>query len=154
MPKTKLFVDQTIEINAPAPKVWEAITRRENSDLWTKEFSSGGPNFHIESDWRLGSPVQWKGQDGTLIVNGTVTALLPNKLLRFTVFDVRNERKLDVTEKDGITFEFNEANGKTELHVLQGDFSVLPEGKKYRDMSDQTWTRVLPIIKKIAENNQ
>lgn len=132
---TKLFVDKKIEINAVASKVWEAITKRENSDQWVLEFSSGGPQFHIESDWNLGSPVLWKGKDGVVNVEGIVTAREQNKLLRFTVFDVRSLQKIDVNEEDGITFELAEDNGMTILHILQGDFSPMEDGEFYRDAS-------------------
>jgi len=148
----KLYVDQTVTINAPATKVWEALTKPESTAQWAKEFSSGGPEFHIESDWQMGSPVEWKGADGTVIVEGNVTALEPLKLLRFTVFDTRSERP-KVGPEDGITFQLSEQNGQTSLHVLQGDFSTIPDGngQKYRDKSAETWSRVLPIVKKIAE---
>jgi uncharacterized protein YndB with AHSA1/START domain len=145
----KLFVEKTIEINAPASKVWNALTRREYTDQWVLEFS-GGAEFHIESDWKFGSPVLWKGQDGSVIVQGNVTALEPQKFLRFTVFDVRGE-KPPVTDEDGITYQLTEQNGKTLLKVSQGDFSTLAEGEKYRDMSAEIWDRVLPKVKAIAE---
>jgi uncharacterized protein YndB with AHSA1/START domain len=146
----KLFVDKTIEINAPTAKVWDALTKREYTDRWALEFSSGGPQFHIESDWKLNSPVLWKGEDGRVIVEGNVTALEPQKLLRFTVFDVRMENP-PITEDDGITYELSKKNGKTKLHVRQGDFSALDDGEKYRDMSAQVWDRVLPKVKELAE---
>jgi uncharacterized protein YndB with AHSA1/START domain len=148
----KLFVDKTIEINASASRVWDAITKRENTDRWALEFSSGGPEFHIESNWVINSPVLWKGQDGTVIVEGKVTAVEQNQFLRFTVNDVRSEEKALVSEEDGITFQLSEENGKTTLHILQGDFSVMPEGKKYRDLSAEIWDKVLPIIKEIGES--
>ena len=112
----KLFVNKTIEINAPASKVWYALTRREYTDQWAIEFT-GGAEFHIESDWKLGSPVLWTGQDGNVIVQGNVTALEPQKFLRFTVFDVRGE-KPPVTDEDGITYELTEQDGKTLLQDL------------------------------------
>lgn len=149
----KLFVDQTIEIKAPASKVWDAITKRENTGQWAKEFSSGGPEFHIESNWQLESPVLWKGQDGTVIVEGNVTALEPNKLLRFTVFDVRSPERPTVTEKDGITFQLSEEYRKTTLHILHGDFSAMTDGEKYRDASAEIWDKVLPRIKELAESS-
>ena len=148
----KLFVDKTIEINVPASKVWNALTRREYTDQWALEFS-GGAEFHIESDWKLGSPVLWEGQDGSVIVQGNVTALEPNKFLRFTVFDVRGE-KPPVTEEDGITYELTEQNGKTMLRLLQGDFSVMAEGEKYRNLSAEIWDRVLPKVKELAESRK
>jgi uncharacterized protein YndB with AHSA1/START domain len=146
----KLFVDKTIEINAPRSKVWDALTKREYANQWALEFSSGGPQFHIESDWKLGSPVLWKGQDGKVIVEGNVTALEQEKLLRFTVFDVRTE-KAPVTEEDGITYQLSKKNGKTALHIRQGDFSAMEDGEKYRDLSAQVWDRVLPKVKDLAE---
>jgi uncharacterized protein YndB with AHSA1/START domain len=149
---SKLFVDQTIEINAPVSRVWDVLTVSEYNNHWATEFSSGGPKFHLESTWELESPVLWKGEDGTVIVEGNVTALEQNKLLRFTVFDVRSEEKALVTEEDGITFQLSEDNGVTTLHILQGDFSVMPEGKKYRDLSAEIWDKVLPRIKEMAES--
>ncbi len=125
------------------------LTKPEFTDQWALEFS-GGAEFHIESDWKLGSPVLWKGQDGSVIVQGNVTALEPNKFLRFTVFDVRGE-KPPVTEEDGITYELTEQNGETMLRLSQGDFSVMAEGEKYHRLSAEVWDRVLPKVKELAE---
>lgn len=145
----KLFVEKSIEINAPASRVWNVLTDAGHTAEWASEFSGGSP-FRIESDWKLNSPVFWKGPDGKVVVEGTVTVLKPGKFLRFTVFDVRSERP-PVTEEDGITYQLSEEDGKTTLHLLQGDFSAMPEGEKYRDMSAQVWARVLPKVKKLAE---
>jgi uncharacterized protein YndB with AHSA1/START domain len=148
-PMSKLFVDESIEINAPAGSVWEVLTEREYTTKWATEFSGGSP-FHIESDWKLGSPVLWKDSENKTIVEGNVTALETQKLLCFTVFDTRSERP-PVTEKDGITYQLSQENSKTRLRVSQGDFSVMPDGKKYRDMSAEIWNRVLPKVKELAE---
>lgn len=149
----KLFVEKTIAINAPVFKVWDAITKRENTNEWALEFSSGGPQFNIESTWELGGPVLWKGQDGTVIVEGNVTAAEQNRLLRFTVFDVRSPERPPVTDEDGITFQLSEENGKTTLRILQGDFSAMTDGEKYRDLSAEIWNKVLPKVKELAETN-
>jgi len=145
----KLFVNKTIEINAPASKVWDALTRREFTDHWALEFT--GAEFHIESNWKLGSTVLWTGQDGSVIVQGNVIALEPLKFLRFTVFDVRGE-KPPVTDEDGITYELTEQDDKTLLRISQGDFSTIVEGEKYRDMSAEIWDRVLLKVKALAES--
>jgi uncharacterized protein YndB with AHSA1/START domain len=149
----KLFVNKTIDINAPASKVWDAITKRENTDQWALEFSSGGPKFNIESTWELDSPVLWKGQDGTVIVEGNVTAVEQNKLLRFTVFDVRSPERPPITDEDGITFQLSEENGKTTLRITQGDFSVMTDGEKYRDLTAEIWDTVLPKVKELSATN-
>src|SRR5947209_7702453 len=118
-----LFVDKTIEINAPAPKVWHVLTGRKETSQWAREFSGSGPQFHPESDWNLGSPVLWKRDDGEVVVDGNVMAREPNRLLRFTVFDTSGPRH-PVSEADGITYELAEQNGKTVLHLRQGVFGV------------------------------
>ena len=146
---SKLFVDKSIEIDAPVSKVWEVLTARRYTSNWAPEFSGGSPLL-IESDWKLGNPVVWKDAEDRTIVEGTVTALDPPKLLRFTVFDVRSERP-PVKEEDGITFELSEKDDKTRLHVLQGDFSAMPDGEKYRDLSAEIWDRVLLKVKELAE---
>lgn len=148
---TKLFVDKTMYIDAPASRVWAVITQREYTDQWAGEFSSGGPRFHIESDWQFGSPVLWKGEDGVVAVQGNVTAVEPLRLLRFTVFDVQIQDGLPITDEDGITFELSEADGMTTLHVLQGDFSVMDDGELYCQASGRVWDRVLPTIRHLAE---
>src|SRR5579864_1396832 len=86
----ELFVKKSVEINAPASKIWDVLTRPEFTRQWISNF--GGIDGEIVSDWALGSPVLWKGADGTPLVEGNVTAVEPGKLLRFTVFDVRSER--------------------------------------------------------------
>jgi len=84
------------------------------------------------------------------IVEGNVTSVEPNTFLRFIVFDVRGE-KPPVMEKDGITYELTEHADKTTFRFLQGNFSVMAEGEKYRRLSAEVWDRVLPKVKALAE---
>jgi uncharacterized protein YndB with AHSA1/START domain len=145
-----LFVDKTIEINAPAAKVWHALTGRKQTSVWAREFSSGGPEFHLESDWNLGSPVLWKSEGDEVVVEGNVMAREPTRLLRFTAFDTRSPRP-PVSLEDGITYELTEEGHKTVLHLRQGDFAAMENGASYRDQSDAIWERVLPKVKELAE---
>lgn len=146
----KLFVDQTIEIDALPFKVWDVLTKPEYNSQWAPEFDGGAP-FRIESDWRIGAPVLWKDEDGETIVEGNVTRFEPEKLLRFTVFDVRSAQRPAVSDEDGITFELIQQDARTLLHLRQGDFSAMPDGEKYRQRSADIWNRVLPRIKMLAE---
>jgi hypothetical protein len=94
--------------------------------------------------------VVWREKSGKVMVEGNVTKIEPSKFLRFTVFDVEMGRQ-PVAEEDGMTFELNEHEGKTKLHVLHGDFAAMPEGKKYYDMTVPAWNKIMPKIKEIAE---
>src|SRR5438874_784254 len=109
----ELILRQSVQINAPASKVWEVLTAAAMTRQWIDSFGIEG---EIVSTWKLGDPVQWKGSDGTVFVEGNVTAVQPEKLLRFTVFDTRSERP-PVTDKDGITYELASQNSKTVLTV-------------------------------------
>jgi hypothetical protein len=55
-------------------------------------------------------------------------------------------------EEGGITYRLAKANGKTIFQVLQGGFSVMPDGEKYRDMLAEVWDRVLAKVKELAES--
>lgn len=143
----KLFIDKTIEIKAPASRIWSVLTLPEYTGQWTSEFS---PDMKLEANWELGGAVLWKEADGKVVVEGNVTKIDPEKLLRFTVFDVEMGRT-PVTEEDGITFELVERADKTTLHILHGDFATISEGQKYYEMSIEPWNNILPKIKELAE---
>ncbi len=144
-----LFVKQSIEIQAPASKVWAALTNHELTRHWVREFF--GQDAELVSDWTMGSPVEWKTvADGKTYVEGNVTAIIPYMLLRYTVFDVRGERS-PVSEEDGITFTLAEQYARTTLSLMQGDFGKMDGGEKFYNASVELWERVLPIIKRVAE---
>src|SRR5882724_5070388 len=138
-----LFVKQSIEIQAPASSVWQVLTNRELTRYWVREFF--GQDAELVSDWKLGSPVEWKTvADGKTYVEGNITAIEPNKLLRYTVFDVRGERP-PISEEDGITFALSEQSGYTALLLTQGDFGKMDDGERFYNASVELWERVLPI---------
>lgn len=146
----KLFVEKSVEIQAPAQRVWDVLTSREATAEWASEFTAGGPGLHLESDWLPGSPVLWKDRKEHVVVEGVVTAAQPHVLLRFTVSDVRGERP-PVSPEDGITYKLTEREGKTVLWVSQGDFSSMVDGAKYRDLSEDIWDRALVRIRRLSE---
>ena len=147
---SKLYVDKSVEIDASPARVWEVLTSRELTTDWASEFSSGGPQIHIESDWVVGSPVLWKNQKGHVVVEGTVTAAELHSLLQYTVFDV-DARRPALGPHDGVTYKLTDRSGKTILWVSQGDFSTMADGARYRELSEAIWERALARIKRLAE---
>lgn len=148
---SKLFVDKTITIHATPERVWEALTSIDGMHAWVTTFSGEGPKMHLGADWQLGGTIDWILEDGSVAVTGKVTAFDPRHLLRFTVEDTRASEKFLMGEEDGITFKITEEGDKTHLQVLHGDFGIMPDGEKYRDMSAPMWDKVLPVIKSFAE---
>ena len=49
MNSQKLFVEESIEINAAAAQVWDALTRTESTRAWASHFV--GEGGEIVSDW-------------------------------------------------------------------------------------------------------
>ncbi len=143
-----LFADQSVEISAPASAVWTILTDPRWANRWADAFAQAT----IESDWRLGNPVLWKKADGTVFVEGTVTAVEPAKILRFTVISTEDaHRALTRSAEDGITFMLTEKNGTTTLRVRHGDFSVLADGQEALRGTTEGWKKVLPMLQEWAE---
>src|ERR1700760_3234702 len=79
----EMKIVNTVQINAPMAKVWEALTESE----WTKKYMF---NCSVESDWKQGSPVIWKMEhEGKEIipVKGFVEEIIPGRLLKYSVID-------------------------------------------------------------------
>jgi uncharacterized protein YndB with AHSA1/START domain len=148
----KLFIEKSIEIDASVEKVWKTLTDYEFTKQWVEEgWGKIGVAMNVYSDWKPGSEVLWKKENGTLLVNGNVTKLNPYKLLRFTVFDVNSKEKFIAEEEDGITYTFDEQKGNTILTVRQGNFAGIKEGKKNYEHTKKVWDAVLPKIKELTE---
>lgn len=149
--KAQLLVQNSIEINAPAAVVWDALVNPEQ----TKKYMFG---CETVSDWKIGSPLLWKGEyEGRemVFVKGAVVELVPNKRLVYTVFDPNSEME-DVPENYlTVTYELSEENGRTLFTVTQGDYATVAEGeRRYQEAYNggEGWNPILQEIKKLVEN--
>ena len=146
-----LFVKNSIVINAPASKVWDALVNPEK----TKQYMFG---CETVSDWKKGSSLLWKAMyEGKemVFVKGDIVEIKPEKLLIYTTIDP-NSTIDDVSENYlQITYELIPQNGNTLLKVEQGDYSTVAEGeKRFKDSSNngEGWNPILVEIKKLVES--
>lgn len=141
----ELIVKKSIKINSSTTKVWEILT---NPEL-TKQYMFG---CEIVSDWKVGSPVVWKGAaDGKVYVKGILLTIETEKLLQFTVFDPNMGIEDIPSNYSTVTFELSSENSHVILSVSQGDFSKMIESeKRYKD-TVAGWDSVFPKIKELAE---
>src|SRR5216684_1074674 len=67
---------KTISINAPAAKIWEALTKPE----LIKQYLFG---TQVTTDWKVGSPIIYKGewQGKSYEDKGKILKIEPNKLI-------------------------------------------------------------------------
>jgi len=145
-----LIVKNTITINAPASKVWDALVNPQQ----TKKYMFG---CETVSDWKPGSPLLWRGVfDGKelVAVKGTVVSIQPGKYLEYTTIDPNNPNIEDVAENYlHVTYDLKPVNGNTELTVTQGDYATVADGQnRYNDtIAGGGWQSVLDQIKKLVE---
>src|SRR5688572_14163826 len=131
---SKLFVERSIEINAPASKVWQVFT---DPDM-TRQI--GG---EYVSDWKVGSSFGWKGPDGKMVTNGTILKIEPAKLLQHNLLNSVG------SVNSVITYEFSEKNGVTTLYARE-DFTQPVTDNEYADALEG-WEAALLAVKELAE---
>jgi len=145
-----LIVKNTITINAPTSKVWDALVNPQQ----TKKYMFG---CETVSDWKPGSPLLWKGVfDGKelVAVKGTVVSIQPEKYLEYTTIDPNNPNMEDIPENYlTVTYDLKPVDGNTLLTVTQGDYTKVADGQnRYNDtIAGGGWQSVLDQIKKLVE---
>ena len=146
-----LIIKNEILIEAPASKVWDALT----NPMQTKKYMFG---CETVSDWKPGSTLVWKGYyEGTemIFVKGNVVEIRPDEFLSYTTIDP-NSTIPDIPENYlTVTYSLNEENHKTFLTVTQGDYAKVADGeKRYQDSynNGQGWSPILVEIKKLVES--
>lgn len=132
----------SIEINAPAEKVWDALTNPE----MVKQYLFGTT---VESEWTEGSDVtytgEWEGK--TYEDKGKVLKVEKNKILSSTYWSSMSGTEDKAENYDTVTYELNEENGKTTLTITQ----ETNRGQENADHSASNWKQVLEKMKEILE---
>jgi uncharacterized protein YndB with AHSA1/START domain len=145
-----LIISNSIDIHAPAAKVWNALTNPEE----TRKYMFG---CEAISEWKVGSPLIWKGNfNGVelIAVKGTIKAFQPDRYLEYTVIDPNNPKIPDIPGNYlVVTCELIERNGITTLTATQGDYNTVAEGAdRYQHSVDGGgWGPILEAIKAQVE---
>jgi uncharacterized protein YndB with AHSA1/START domain len=132
----------TISINAPAARVWQAITEPN----LIKEYLFG---TQVTTDWKVGSPItyrgEWKGKPYE--DKGKVLQIVPQKLLVSTFWSALSGQP-DVPENyNTIRYELSGSGNQTTLTISQDNNASQEEA----DHSAQNWEMVLQGMKKLLE---
>jgi len=145
-----LIIHNTITIQAPAARVWDALVNPEQ----TKKYMFG---CETVSDWKIGSPLLWRGNyegNEMVFVKGHIVELQPEKLLAYTVIDPNNAEVPDIPENYlTVTYQLNEADGQTELRVSQGDYATVADGENryHHTLEEGGWQSILDSLKEMVE---
>ena len=148
----QLIVKNSIAINAPAAKVWDALINPEK----TKEYMFG---CETVSEWKVGSELLWRGQyegQEMVFVKGEIVEIEPEKMLVYTTIDPNSDIEDTPENYVSVTYELVRQDDQTVLNVSQGDFSTVANGEsRYKDAynNGDGWNPILVEIKKLVENS-
>ncbi|NOT74182.1 MAG: SRPBCC domain-containing protein [Cyclobacteriaceae bacterium] len=132
----------SIDINAPATAVWEALTTPEP----IKKYFMGAD---VKTDWQVGSPIEFNGtwEGKSFQEKGTILEVIPNRSFRYTNWSSMSGIEDKPENYVAITYTLNESKDSTTLTITQENIS--DETKKAQ--SEETWSLVLKEIKAIVE---
>ncbi len=143
---TELLIRKSIEVDAPIETLWTVLT----DSKFIQQYMFG---CRVESDWKPGSPMVWKGAaDGKTYVHGHIVSIDPPHRLEYTVFDSTSTIADIPSNYLTMTYELKPRGARASiLEVTQGDFAKVEEGqRRYKDsLGDDN--SVLEGIKKLAE---
>jgi len=139
---TTVTATTAITINAPAAKVWEAIT----TPALIKQWFFG---VDTDTDWKEGSPIvhrgEWQGKPYE--DRGTILTVEPQKRLVHSHWSPMSGLPDSPENYEGITYTLTERDGKTELTLSETN---LPS-EDAKTLSLQIWQQVLELLKKLVE---
>lgn len=132
----------TVIINAPASKVWDALT---NPQL-IKRYMFG---TDVITDWRVGSPITYRGEwEGKPFEDkGKVLEIEREKSLITTHWSPLSGMPDSPENYHTVAYQLSEKNGKTKITVTQDKNASEEE----REHSEKNWSRMLDGLKKLLE---
>ena len=142
MNKTYIATASTT-INAPASKVWEAITKPELIKKYLFDTD-------VVSDWKVGSPIVYRGkfQGKPFEDKGKILEIEPGKSLVSTHWSPMSGVP-DLPENyHKVSYQLSERDGKTDVTILQ-DNNASEEEKAH---SETNWKTVLEGLTKLVES--
>ena len=141
----KLTAKQSIIINVPASKVWNALT---DPDL-IKQYCFG---VEAISDWKVGSPISykgvWKGKE--FEDRGNVLKSEPEKLLLCNYWSSFSGLPDSMENYQNVAYQLSPEHNGIKLTITQDN---IPD-EKGRKQSEQNWGLVLNILKGLLETEK
>jgi uncharacterized protein YndB with AHSA1/START domain len=131
-----------IEIEAPAQKVWSALTDPEQ----IKQYMFGS---QVVTDWTQGSRIAWKGEYGGRKYEdkGEIVEIKPERRLKVTHFSPLSGRE-DVPENyHTVLYELEEREGATHVSLTQDNNA----SEEAADHSRANWEKMLAGLKQFIE---
>jgi uncharacterized protein YndB with AHSA1/START domain len=139
----KLTVEISIKVNAPASKVWNALTKPEI----IKQYLFG---TEVISNWKVGSRIIYKGvwEGKPYEDKGIIKKIQPRKLFQSTYLSSMSEKEDKPENYATVTYELKKEYNGTLLTISQDNIDT-EEGKKHMK---ENWEIVLKKLKEVVEH--
>jgi uncharacterized protein YndB with AHSA1/START domain len=140
-----LNLKTSIEVNAPAAKVWKALT----DAAIVKQYFFG---TNVKSDWKKGGPIIWEGEwEGkTYQDTGKILDIDPGKYVKYNYWSSMSGTE-DIPENYAdISYTLSENNNKTMLTITQGNI----KSEESKTHSEQNWQSVFGKMKELVESGK
>jgi uncharacterized protein YndB with AHSA1/START domain len=139
---SKQTLTTTININAPAAKVWKGLTDPE----LVKQYFFG---TNLKSDWKEGSPITFSGEwDGkTYEDKGTILQITPGEYVKYSYWSSMGGTEDKPENYANVSYKVTEKDGISTLEITQD--GIKDEASK--EHSEQNWQMVFGGLKKILE---
>ena len=130
------------EIHAPRSKVWRALTDPDEIEKYM--FGS-----RVETDWKPGSPITWKGEyEGKKYEDkGEILEIVQERRLKVTHFSPLSGKEDAPENYHTLLYELNEDDGKTHVSLSQ-DNNPSEEAAEH---SKANWEKMLSGLKEVVE---
>lgn len=147
----------SIQINAPAEKVWHTMLDEDTYKEWTRVFSPGGEASYIKGSWEKGSKILFVGLDPETGKEGGMVSRIaenrPNEFISIEHVGILNNGVEDTTSEEAKkwtpafeNYTLKEENGVTEVSVDQD------MAEEVAAEFEKMWPAALAKLKEIAEN--
>ncbi|OBA89495.1 ATPase [Mycobacteriaceae bacterium 1482268.1] len=130
------------DVSATPSEVWEALTDPEK----VAQYFFGS---RVETDWRPGSPIFWKGEyNGKAFEDkGEILEVQQNRLLKVSHFSPLSGQPDKPENYHTLTYELDERSGGTHVSLSQDNNGSEAEAQR----STANWEAMLAGLKKIVE---
>jgi uncharacterized protein YndB with AHSA1/START domain len=129
-------------IDSSKPEVWEALV----TPARIKEYMFGA---EVESDWRVGSPIVWKGKwEGRPYEDrGVIRRFEPDRVLQYTHYSPLSGLPDLPENHHTVTVTLEETQLGTRVLIEQDNNPT----EQAREHSEKNWKAMLGALKKILE---
>ena len=142
--KKTLTARASVIIDAPARRVWDALTRPEI----IKKYFFGTDAI---TDWKIGGPIQFTGEYNgkSYRDKGTVLAFEPYSFIQYNYWSSLSGTPDSPENFLTISYFLIEADGKTKLEISQENV----RDEMTKDHSEDNWRKVLANLKRVVEDS-